>query len=426
MNQKNTIVDWTKTEKFIFRLFSLHLILYILFISDFISMWGDHFPLFRDVNKPFSFITGGFMNLINTLFLNMSSVESLDFQSDTFWGYTAVVSFFLIAVTASIVWTIFDKSKSYPVLFRYIYNIARYYLAFILFNYGIVKVFGNQFGPNAQNALFFSLPDLTPHQLFWSFMGTSKSYQLFAGLLEIIPALLLLFRRTSTLGSIIAFTVLLNVLMLNIGYDTRLKLFLFHLIIITIFLSLPDLRKLYNIFILQRNDSLTIHYPIIENNKLNLLSQVVKYSIILIIAFIEIRMQFHQSNDTKNSPQNDIVGIHTIQNFTSTHKKSLNEMNESKNWKRIAITPFSRFSVQLMNDSTETYFFNSFPAPKTFELVSQVDTSFKCMFHYNKIKTDEWLFTGTLGNDTVQFISTKIDLNKSNLLKGVGKVRWVY
>lgn len=370
-------------------------------------------------------MSGSFMRLINHLFLHRASVETSDFQSDTLWGYVAALCFFIVAMIIAIAWTLFENRKAHPVLFRYVYTIARYYLAFVLFEYGIVKVFGNQFMPNSQNALLYSLPDLSAHQLFWSFMGTSKSYQIFAGLLEIIPASLLLFRRTTIIGSLIAFSVILNVLMLNIGYDTRLKLFLLHLLMITIFLLLPDLKKLYTLFVLRQKDSLTPVYSIIENKEPKWLYRLLRLVIILCIAFLEVKMQINQTNQTTEAPQSEIVGLHTIHDF-SLHETSFTKPGQTSQWKKIAVTPFARFSVLLTNDSIATYFFKSFPTSKSFELVSYEDTTFSCKLQYNKINNSEWLFTGIIKNDSVHFISKVIDLNKSMLLKDYGKVKWVY
>jgi hypothetical protein len=424
MNQ-SLVIEWNWTERFAFRLFSVYFSLYILFISDFISFWGDPFPLFRNVNKPFNFITGTFLQLTDHLLLHKGSVETFDFQSDTFWGYITALSLFFLSLIIVLLWSALDKRKSHKTLFLYVYTISRYYLAFILFNYGIVKVFGNQFSPNSQNALLYSLTDLTPHQLFWSFMGTSQSYQIFAGILEITPALLLLFRRTTTIGSLIAFSVLLNVLLLNIGYDTRLKLFLFHLLIITIFLLLPDLKKLYTLFVLKQKESLTTVYPI-ENERMKWLRQLTKYTIILCVVFFETNLQLYQTNQTRNAPQSEITGLHRINDFTLFHEKSSVQINDLIRWKKIAVNPWARFSVQLMNDSIATYFFNSFPTSNSFELVSDNDSLIKCRLQYTKIKDDEWIFNGTIQHDSVHFISTRINLIKSKLLKDFGKTRWVY
>ena len=420
MNQ--TITSWSKTQLFFFRLFPIYLILYILFISDFISFYGDVIPVLSYINKPFIFVTESFMRLINLLFIHGQSVPTLDFQSDTFWGARAVLSFFIVAIVIAMAWTKFDKKRSHPVLFSLVYTIARYYLAYIFFSYGMAKVFGNQFGYNSQNALLYSLPDLNPHQLFWSFMGTSRSYQIFAGIIEIIPGILLLFRSTTILGALVALPVTANVLMLNIGYDTRLKIFLLHLFIISLFILAPSIKRLFNFILFKKNETLAAcpTIPLIARKKW--LAVLIKISFICLVVFLEFSFETRQVNERKNAPQNALVGLHSIKQFRFINNSAI---DNSKAWKRISVTPYARFSVQFANDSTTSYFFDSVTSERM-ELVTDADTSFKCRLSYKELGPAEWFFSGTLKNDSISFTSTKIDLNKTTLLKDYGKVKWLY
>jgi hypothetical protein len=86
----------------------------------------------------------------------------------------------------------------------------------------------------------------------WSFMSASIPYIVFAGLCEITPAVLLLFRRTTILGTLTAFGVLLNVVMLNVCYDVPVKLYSTNLLLMAIFLATPDVRRLTRVLLLDR------------------------------------------------------------------------------------------------------------------------------------------------------------------------------
>ncbi len=411
-----------------FRLFSVYIILYILFISDFISnFFGEAFPILQNVKRPFNFIANTFMNLINSLFIHRNSVDTSSLVPDFYWAYIAALSLFLMSIIISLLWTIFDKRKNHQVLFGYVHAIARYYLAFILSFYGITKLFGFQFEANSQNALLYSLPDLSPHQLFWSFMGVSKSYQFFGGLLEIIPAILLVFRRTATLGSIIAIAVLLNVLMLDIGYDTPLKLFLFHLIIIALYILSHDLKKLFNLFVLKQTTALATIVPVFNLKRLKWLYIILKSGLICGFIFLELKSQIAAINETNDAPHSLIAGIHKITEFQLSQDSSSKGRGNQLDWKKIALPSDAyRFSVQFSNDSIATYFLKSNPASESMEFVSKEDSSYKIKLDYTRLKSDKWQFTGTIKKDSVRFISTKINLNKSNLLKDYGKAIWVY
>ena len=53
-------------------------------------------------------------------------------------------------------------------------------------------------------------------------MGTSRIYNIFMGIIEIIPAVLLLHKRTRFLGGLIAFVVLTNVFLSSRNILTKI------------------------------------------------------------------------------------------------------------------------------------------------------------------------------------------------------------
>jgi hypothetical protein len=58
--------------------------------------------------------------------------------------------------------------------------------------------------------------------------------------------------RLTTLGALVAIGAMGNVFILNMSYDVPVKLYSFHLLLIAIFLLLPDLKRLASFFVLNR------------------------------------------------------------------------------------------------------------------------------------------------------------------------------
>lgn len=127
---------------------------------------------------------------------------------------------------------------------KFIRILASYYLSLILLKYGLDKILKTQFYLPEPNILFTPLGKLDKDILYWSTMGSSYSYNVFIGLAEIIPAVLLLIPRTRQLGALIASGVLINVVAVNLSFDISVKLFSSFLLMISIFLSVPLLRSL--------------------------------------------------------------------------------------------------------------------------------------------------------------------------------------
>ena len=77
----------------------------------------------------------------------------------------------------------------------------------------------------------------------------------------------------------------------------------------------------------------------------------------------------------------------------------------------------------LPNDSILHYHLEGDTINKTLNITSE-DSSFHCKLHYVNIDPVIWLFEGTLGRDSIHFITKQIDIYKLPLLKYYGKIIW--
>jgi hypothetical protein len=102
------------------------------------------------------------------------------------------------------------------------------------------------------NEMATPLSELSPTRLSWLFVGYSLTYQIFSSAMEILAGLLLINRKTVTLGLITATGVFLHVAILNIPYDIPVKIYSVHLFLFSIFLLPYELKPLTNIFIRNR------------------------------------------------------------------------------------------------------------------------------------------------------------------------------
>ncbi len=116
-----------------------------------------------------------------------------------------------------------------------------FFLSAMLLKYGADKMFKAQFYLPEPNLLYTPMGKLDKDILFWSTMGTSYEYNLFIGIMEIIPGILILFSRSRKLGLIIATGVFLNVFAINISFDISVKLLSFILLIMSSYLVYPFL-----------------------------------------------------------------------------------------------------------------------------------------------------------------------------------------
>ena len=409
-------------QTFVFRAFTVYLTLFFVFISDFISELYYKYPVLRDINTPFQYISGAWVRLVNQLFLHQRTPITLD-VADNYWDWVRFLTFIILAILIALVWTIIDKGKRPVPFYKYMYAVARYYLAFVLMEYAIVKLDMRQFSISPY-ALLMRLGYGGSFQVFRAFCGISRSYMFFGGLIETVPAILLLFRRTATLGALVATLALSNVLMLNVGYDIWLKIWVFNLILFSIFILVPDIKKLAQIFVLKQNASLSVPPPVIESKKYAWLRYALKISLIGVVVFALVKEQTDEVQEAKGLPYNNMVGVHEIREFSQT---SLGKQPavDSLQWTSIAINPVPEMDVFLKNDSWEWFSMKVDTLKKTVDLKLGSDSTYKGTLHYTNIKPGLWLFEGKLKNDSIRFVTKRTDMYDMPVMKGYGHVKWI-
>jgi hypothetical protein len=264
--------------------------------------------------------------------------------------------------------------------------------------------------------------------MLWAFMGASRSYQFLAGLIETLAGLLLLFRKTATLGSLISLPALVSVLMVNIAYDTWLKIVVVHLILFSFLIMAPDINRLYRFFILKQTTALTSVPPIIENKKYKWVHTACKSLVILLILFPILLWPLIKGDLPKltqrNAPYYHLVGIHKIKAFQFNQSSEVTD--SSLQWKKVAIDNYNQLAIQFQNDSIAQYNLEVDTASRSLQLTSLQDPSVKYQLQYAFTRPDEFVFTGRLKQGTVRLVTTRTKATEVNLLKGYGKVKWIY
>lgn len=225
--------------------------------------------------------------------------------------------------------------------------LLRYYLALILLIYGFDKIYKWQFYYPESNIMYTKLKDFPQDLLYWSTMGTSYSYSIFAGISEVIPALLLLSRRTAFIGGTLAFAVLLNVFMINIGFDVTVKLYSFFLLMISIVIVMPSF-KVVALFFVGRSLQLQLELP----NYIRWKAYYYLKILVLLIIFIECQFKYFASwnfNDD-NFPRPKLNGAYQV---ISSESEDLVRIHFHRNGYLILESNKSEFQDYKMNLSGE-------------------------------------------------------------------------
>ena len=165
----------------------------------------------------------------------------IDYSSDS----ASMLVLILILFPTSLIFTFIFKSKWTEKFLSIVESIGTLYLSLILIKYGIDKVLHLQFPIPETNILFTRLGNLDKDILFWSTIGTSKTYNTITGCIELIAGVLLLFKRSQFLGLSVAFICFCQIFIINISLDISVKFFSFILLMMSLFLMRKNGKDLF-------------------------------------------------------------------------------------------------------------------------------------------------------------------------------------
>lgn len=272
---------WTETEKVSFRF------AFIFILSFIILKNNDAYPFFNIISKPFN----SFFEVFTPWFAKNILKYTYDYSiftngsGDTSYDWVSLLILFILSLIGCVIWSIFDRKRTnYNKLYYYLSVFIRYYIAFMLFTYGAIKQIHAQMPPPTLNKLMQPLHEFSPMGLAWTFLGFSKGYNIFMGIVE-ISALLLLFRKTTTIGALITMATSINIMTVNYFFDVPVKMLSTALFVFSLFLLLPNLKILYSFFIQGKPAELAlISKPIYRKKWINNL--LIGLKILLIGVFI--------------------------------------------------------------------------------------------------------------------------------------------
>lgn len=284
---------------------------------------------------------------------------------DTLFQWSRVALLLLVATLGAAVWTGLDRKRTgYPLLLDFLRVYVRYGLAFTMLFYGIVKVFPIQFAaPTLLGDLLEPFGNLSPMGLLWKFMGFSRAYTLFSGLVEVLGSALLFWRRTTFLGALLVAVATANVLVLNLSYDVPVKLYSAHLLAMALFLAAPDgVRVLRSLLWRQPVDFPPLREPL-PWAQVNRTRPWVKAAVVIWCSFATVFFTLKQGGATRPTPP-ALYGVWRVESYGSSAPVGTS-------WHRVVITEWSELAVERLDGEQVRFTLKDDPSVSTASLSNE-------------------------------------------------------
>ena len=325
------------------------------------------------------------------------------------------LNIFLTIIIGSL-WSFFGKRKlDYNKLYYWFKVVLRVFLFTVMILYGLAKVFKGQFADSKLELLLQPVGEMSPMGLAWTFMGHSMAYNIFLGSLEVLGGLLLLNRKTVTLGALVVFGVMINVVLMNFTYDIPVKLFSTNLVLMSLVLLISDRQRIINFLIKNKEVKEKQYVSYIKNQHLLKVILFLKKAIQLVIVtlvFAQCFIQFKATEQLKS--KSELYGIWESELFIKQNDTLPPLLTDSYRWRYLIIDFKNKASIKKMNDVIDRYSIKENNELKeiTFSKVSNKSSN---NFSYSLVGKDKMILKGTLNNEKLYVEFKRIPENSFRL-----------
>ena len=339
---------WSLLQKICFRIFFIYFLLLIQPWS-----WIDPVPGAHYILDPWFNFSDRMVQFANRHFFHVFGIKEVypvfNGSGDTSFHWAELYTHIALAIIGAAVWSTIDfRKKNYRSLNYILCLLVRYHLIITAFIYGILKVFCLQMPFPSIGELATPLGDLLPMRFSWFFIGYSTPYEIFSGLMEILAASLLFFRRTATMGALIATAVFINVMMLNLCYDIPVKLQSMNLVLLCFYLIINEADRIACFFVFNKPAAECSLYNRVYPKKWMRITRIVlKVAVVLQISymFIDSYSRYKDESLAKIKPPFK-DNIYTVQTFAVNGDTLPPLITDTLRWQDMIIDKGGRGSIQ--------------------------------------------------------------------------------
>lgn len=403
---------WSPAKRIAFRFLFSYFFLYI-FPFPF-----DYVPYAEKIFGPYLAFWNWLIPKVGDL-IHAKVTAQPNGSGDTTYNYVQLLCYLVISAVAALVWSVLDRRRTqYAWLYRWLRVYVRFSLATAMISYGAFKVIKSQFPAPTLDRLMQPFGDASPMGLLWTFMGASKAYTFFGGFSEFVGGVLLVFRRTTLLGALVSSAVLVNIVMLNFSYDVPVKLYSTNLLLMGLFLAAPDVRRLLDLFVLNRPVAPAEDPPLFRRKRLHYGALALRAAFVLYVVYFSMNLSYQGAVKYGDmAPKPPLYGIWNVEELVVNGQAQPALLTDGTRWRRVVFSFPEQMGIQLMDDSRKRFNLKLDPVKHTLALTRRGDEKgWKAGFSYQQPEPRLLMLDGTFDGKQVRAKLRQVDPKKFLLM----------
>jgi hypothetical protein len=263
----------------------------------------------------------------------------------------------LFAALVAAAWSVVDRRRAnYRGLNKWFRVFLRFSLGSTMISYGMVKAIPLQMPAPGLTRLLEPFGNFSPMGVLWASIGASKSYEMFAGFMELIAGTLLFIPQLALLGAMVTFADSVQIFTLNMTYDVPVKLFSFHLVLMSLLLIAPETSRVANVLVFNRTAKPSQQPPLFRRRSLALMALALQLgygSYLVLDQYAGARQAWFQRGG--GAPKTALYGIWNIETMTIDGQTRSPLVTDYGRWRRVLIQTGAAITFQRMDDTVRTY-----------------------------------------------------------------------
>ena len=295
-------------------------------------------------------------------------------SGDELYDYVLIFCMVLAAIAVTAIWSALDRRRpNYQRLYQWLRVFMRLVAGWAMLGYGVKKLVGAQFPPPDLARLVEPFGHASPMGMLWTFMGASALYSFFGGLGETVGGVLLMIPRFTTLGALVSGAMMTNVLMLNLCYDVPRKIFSIHLVLMCLFLLIPDFRRLGNVLIFNRRADPVPEIPLFDDKVLNRIALIAQLAFGAYVLWIAGGQSLRDIKNLRATLPDPVRGVWSVNTYSEDGILRPPLLTDVNRWRQVIFDAPKLLTVISMDGTRELYFMEIDKELKTAKLWNAQD-----------------------------------------------------
>jgi hypothetical protein len=347
---------WSLTTRVAFRFFALYFAFYILLTQMFEALFNG--PGATGWTPEHTWTVTSLVTWVARSVLGFPPLFAGPSGSgDKPYDYAFAFTFLVISATLTLIWSIADRKRlAYPGLHKWYRLFLRWALGATMLVYGTIKALPSQMPFPSLSRLLEPYGQFSLMGVLWAQIGASPSYQVFIGTVEVLCAVLLFIPGLTTIAALMTLVTVSNVFLVNMTYDVPVKLFSFHLILMSLMLLAPDMKRIARVLLMRRAVDAAPERPLVRSRRLHVAlvaMQIVFGAWLMYDGFSSVAQG--RATFGANAPKPPLYGIWDVTRMSIDGVERAPLITDYDRWRRLVIQNAAQVRVQRMDDTMSIF-----------------------------------------------------------------------